>query len=329
MDRRTLLVTLAGGIVVAPLGAGAQQPGKVYRLGVLTPGVRPAPSVQVTSNVLPAILREMGYIEGQNLVIEQRFAEGKLDRLPGLVRELVELRVDALVAASPPAVQAARAVTKTIPILMLLAYSDPVELGFVASFARPGGNVTGVVMAAEPTMVGKRMELIKEVVPWAGRIAVLSTGEAPSRTQVKWAEKAASALGVKLMVVELRDGDYDRAFAAMVAERADALFVVASVILSTDHQRVIQLAAKHRLPAIYDWREHAQSGGLIAYGGSVQGFTRRAAVYVDRIFKGANPADLPVERATTFELAINLKTAKALGLTIPQTLLLRADQVIE
>ena len=329
MKRRTLLVTLAGSILVAPLAAEAQQAGKVYRLGVLTPGVRPAPSVLVTSNVLPAILREMGYVEGQNLVIEQRFADGKLDRLPGLARELVELRVDALVAASPPAVQATRAITKTIPILMLLAYSDPVELGLVTSFARPGGNVTGVVMAAEPTMVGKRLELIKEVVPWAARIAVLSTAEAPSRTQVKWAEKAASALGVKLIIVELRDGDYDRAFAAMVAERAEALFVVASVILSTDHQRVIQLAAKHRLPAIYDWREHAQSGGLMAYGGSVPGFTRRAAVYVDRIFKGARPADLPVERAATFELAINLKTAKTLGLTIPQSLLVRADEIIE
>ncbi len=271
----------------------------------------------------------MGYVEGQNLVIEQRFADGHLDRLPELARELVGLRVDALVAASPPAVQATRAITKTIPILMLLAYSDPVELGLVTSFARPGGNVTGVVMAAEPTMVGKRLELIKEVVPRAVRIAVLSTGEAPSQIQVKWAEKAASALGVKLIVVELRDGDYDRAFAAMVAERADALFVVASVILSTDHQRVIQLAAKHRLPAIYDWREHAESGGLMAYGGSVSGFTRRAAIYVDRIFKGASPAELPVERATTFELAINLKTAKALGLTVPQSLLIRADQVIE
>src|SRR5438552_17963388 len=244
-----LAVALALSLALAPLGVTGQLAGKVYRLGVLTPGVRPAPSVQVTSNVLPAILREMGYIEGRNLVIEQRFAEGKLDRLPGLVRELVELRVDALVAASPPAVQATRAVTKTIPILMLLAYSDPVELGFVASFARPGGNVTGVVMAAEPTMVGKRLELIKEVVPWAARIAVLSTAEAPSRTQAKWAEKAASVLGVKLIVVELRDGDYDRAFAAMVAERAEALFVVASVILSADHRRGIQLGANHRLPA--------------------------------------------------------------------------------
>jgi putative ABC transport system substrate-binding protein len=324
-----LAVVFVLSLILVPLTVTGQLAGKVYRLGVLTPGVRPAPSVQVTSNVLPAILREMGYIEGQNLVIEQRFAEGKLDRLPGLVRELVELRVDALIAASPPAVQATRAVTKTIPVLMLLAYSDPVELGFVASFARPGGNVTGVVMAAEPTMVGKRLELIKEVVPWVARIAVLSTGEAPSRTQVKWAEKAASALGVKLIVVEVRDADYDRAFAAMMAERADALFIVASVILSTEHERIIRLAAKHRLPAIYDWREHAQSGGLIAYGGSVPAFTRRAAVYVDRIFKGANPADLPVERATTFELVINLKTAKALGLTIPQSVLVRADEIIQ
>jgi putative ABC transport system substrate-binding protein len=157
----------------------------------------------------------------------------------------------------------------------------------------------------------------------------LLTGEDQSRTQVRWAEKAASSLGVKLLVVEVRDADYDRAFAAMTTERADAVFVVASVILTTDRERIIQLAAKHRLPAIYDWREHVEAGGLMAYGGSISGFTRRAALYVDRIFKGANPADLPVERATTFELTINLKTAKALGLTIPPSVLARADEVIQ
>jgi len=329
VDRRAFLGTVTGGLLVAPFAVEAQQAGKVYRLGVLTPGGHPVPSLPTTASLLPLILRELGYVEGQNLVIEQRFAEGKLDRLPGLARELVQLRVDLLVAPSPLAVRAAKDTTKTIPIVMLLSYSDPIELGLVASFARPGGNITGVVLAAEPTMAAKRLELIKEIVQRATRIAVLATGEAPARIQVQWAEKAAASLGVKLIVVEVRDADYDRAFATMMAARADALLVVASVVLSTDRERIIGLAAKHRLPAIYDWREHVDAGGLMAYGSSVSGFTRRAVVYVDRIFKGANPADLPVERATTFELAINLKTAKALGLTIPPSLLLRADQIIE
>jgi putative ABC transport system substrate-binding protein len=328
MDRRAFVIGVGSGLLAVPLVAEAQQVGKVYRLGVLTPGVRPSSPV-TTANLLPLILRDLGYVEGKNLLIEQRFAEGKLDRLPGLARELVQLRMDTLVAVSPPSVKAAKDATNTIPIVMLLSYSDPVELGFVASFARPGGNITGVVLAAEPTIVGKRLELIKEVVPRAERIAVLTTGEVQSRTQAQWADRVAPSLGVKLVVVEIRDADYDRAFATMVAERADALLVAASVILSTDRERIIQLAAKHRLPAIYDWREHVEAGGLMAYGGSLSGFVRRAAVYVDRIFKGANPADMPVERATTFELAINLKTAKALGLAIPPSLLQRADQVIE
>jgi putative ABC transport system substrate-binding protein len=329
MDRRAFLGTLSGGLLAAPLGAQAQEHKTVYRLGMLAPGAPPASSGPTSANLLPLLLRERGYVEGQNLVVEQRFAEGKLDRLPGLARELVQGGVDILVAVSPPAVQAAKDTTKAIPIVMLLGYSDPVELRFVASLARPGGNITGVVLAAEPTMVAKRLELIKEAVPRAARIAVLTTSETPSRTQVQWAQKAAPSLGVKLVVVEARDADYDRAFATIAAERADALSVVASVILSTGRQRIIQLAAKHKLPAIYDWREHVEEGGLMAYGGSVSAFTRRAAVYVDRIFRGANPAEMPVERATTFELVINLKTAKALGLTIPPSLLQRADQVIE
>src|SRR5713101_3900056 len=328
MDRRTFISGITLGLLAAPLAAEAQQVGKVYRLGVLTPGVRPSSPV-TTANLLPVILRDLGYVEGKNLLIEQRFAEGKLDRLPGLARELVQLRMDTLVAVSPPSVKAAKDATNTIPIVMLLSYSDPVELGFVASFARPGGNITGVVLAAEPTIVGKRLELIKEVVPRAERIAVLTTGEVQSRTQAQWADRVAPSLGVKLVVVEIRDADYDRAFATMAAERADALLVAASVIFSTDRERIIQLAAKHRLPAIYEWREHVEAGGLMAYGGSVSGFTRRAAGYVDRIFKGANPADLPIERATTFELVINLRTAKALKRTIPQSLLLRADEIIQ
>jgi putative ABC transport system substrate-binding protein len=331
LDRTTFVCALTGGLLAAPLAATAQEikAGKVYRLGMLTPGMSPASSLSVAATVLPMILRELGYVEGQNLVIEQRFAEGKLHRLPGLARELVQLRVDALVAASPPAVQAAKDATKTIPIIMLLSFSDPVELGFVANLARPGANITGVLLVAEPSMIAKRLQLIREAVPRVARIAVLATSEAQSRTQVQWAEKAAPALSVKLVTVEVRDADYDHAFATMVAERADALLVVASVILSTDREQIIRLAAKHRLPAIYEWREHVEAGGLMAYGGSLSAFVRRAAVYVDRIFKGANPADLPVECATTFELAINLKTAKALGLTIPPSLLQRADQVIE
>jgi ABC-type uncharacterized transport system substrate-binding protein len=327
MDRRHFLLTSLAGTVAGPIAAWAQPAGKVYRLGVLTPGARTA--TPVMSNLLPLRLRELGYVAGQNLVIELRFAEGKLDRLPELARELVQHRVDLLVAVSPVAVRAAKDATKTIPIVMILSYSDPVELGFVASLGRPGGNITGVVLAAEPSLAAKRLELLKEIVPRAERIAVLATGEAGSRMQEQWARNAASSLGVKLVVVEVRSADYDHAFATMVAERADALSVVASVILATDRERIIQLAAKHRLPAIYDWSEHVAAGGLMAYGGSVSEFTRRAAVYVDRIFKGADPADLPVERATGFELAINLKTAKSLGLAIPQSLLARADQVIE
>jgi putative ABC transport system substrate-binding protein len=329
MKRRAFVSVMAGGLFAAPLIAEAQPAGKVYRLGILTPGLCSATSTPTTASVLPLILREMGYVEGQNLTIEQRCAEGKLDRLPGLARELVQLRMDTLFAPSPVAVQAAKGATATIPVVMLLSYSDPVELGFVASFARPGGNITGVVLAAEPTMAGKRLELIKEVVPRVVRIAILATSEAGSRMQVQWAERVAPSLGVKLIVVEVRSADYDRAFATMATERAEALVVVDSVLLNTDLARIIKLAAKYRLPAIYDWREQVEAGGLMAYGGSISGTTRRVGAYVDRIFKGAKPTDLPVERATIFELAINLKTAKALGLTIPPSLLGRADQVIE
>jgi putative ABC transport system substrate-binding protein len=329
MDRRRFLLTSLAGGLAAPLAAEAQQAEKVYRLGVLTPGGHSTASAPTMATALPSSLREVGYVEGQNLAIERRFADGKLDRLPRLARELVQLRIDTLFATSPVAVEAAKHATSTIPIVMMLSYSDPVERGFVASFARPGGNITGVALAAEPTMAGKRLELIKEAIPHAARIAVLATSEAGSRTQLEWTQKAAHTLGVKLIVVEIRDADYNRAFGTMAAERVDALVVLASVTLSTDRARIIELASKHRLPAIYDWYEHVAEGGLMAYGGSISGMTRRAAVYIDRIFRGAKPADMPVERATMFELVINLKTAKALGLTIPPSLLLRADQVIE
>jgi putative tryptophan/tyrosine transport system substrate-binding protein len=327
MQRRAFVLGMAAAL--APRVAGAQSVGKVYRLGVLSPGMRKAVSAATTASLLPQALRELGYVEGQNLLIEQRFADGKFDRLSGLARELVQRRMDVLVAASPVAVDAARDATKTIPIVMVLAYSDPLALGFVESFARPGGNITGVVMAAEPAIAGKRVELLKEAVPRATRIAVLATPEAGARTQLAWVEKAAEPLGLKVIGVEVRNGEYEQAFSTMAAERVDALVILASVIFSTDRARIIPLAAKHRLPAIYDWDEHVEDGGLMAYGGSIGRMTRRAAVYVDRLFKGANAADLPVERATSFALTINLKTARALGLTIPPSLLARADRLVE
>jgi putative ABC transport system substrate-binding protein len=325
--RPALAVVLAS--LIAPVPAGSQTPGKVYRLGMLSPGPRPGPSSVMVFNLLPAVLREMGYVEGRNLIIESRFADGNPDRLSAHAQELVRLRVDALLAASPPAVRAAKASTATIPIVMLLAYSDPVELGLVRSYARPGSNVTGVAMAAEPTIVGKRLELIKQVVSQATRVAVLTTNEPQSRAQVLWVEKAAATLGVTLIVVPLQNDDYESVFAAMAAARPDALFVVESTILSASQNRIIQLAAQYRLPAIYDWREYAESGGLMAYGGSLLAFTRRTAAYIDRLFKGASPADLPVERASTFELVINLRTARTLGLTIPKELLAQVDAVIQ
>jgi putative tryptophan/tyrosine transport system substrate-binding protein len=240
-----LVGVLVARFLAAPLVAEAQQAGKVFRLGILTPGVCSGASAPTAASVLPLILREVGYVRGKNLTIEQRCAEGKLDRLPELARELVRLRLDALFAVSPVAVQAVKQATESSPVVMLLSYSDPVELGFIASFARPAGNITGVVLAAEPTMAAKRLELIREAVPHATRIAVLATSEAGSRTQVQWAEKAALSLGVKLVVVEVRSAEYDRAFATMVAERADALVVADSVLLNTDLARIIQLAARN------------------------------------------------------------------------------------
>jgi len=264
-------------------------------------------------------------------VIERRYAEGKTDQLPGLARELVRIPVDVIVPVSV-AVDAAKDATKTIPIVMALAI-NPVGRGVVSSLARPGGNITGVSYEVGPGIVSKRLELLKEAVPRAVRIAALAAEDSggPRDSGGRWQapQQAASALGVKLIVVEVRGGEYERAFATMVAERVDALLVVGSPSLSTDRRRVIALAARHRLPAIYEWPEHAEDGGLMAYGASRRDLYRRVAALVDRIFKGANPATLPVEQPAVWELAVNLRTAKALGLTIPPSLLARADHIIE
>jgi putative ABC transport system substrate-binding protein len=331
MRRIGLAVVLAVSLFLAPLVGEAQQADRMYRLGFLAPTAPVAASDPWGFfKHLSAALRELGYVEGQNLSVERRWAEGDVARLPRLARELVHLKVDVIVALADGAIRAARDATTTIPIVMLTSLSpDPVAGGLIASLAHPGGNITGVLTAAQDTLAGKRLELIKGAVPRSARIGLLSRGDPATQTQVEEAKKAASLLGVKLIVSDLQNADYDRAFARLVAERPGAVFILASPFFFVDMKRIIALAGKHRLPAIYEWREQAEEGGLMAYGSSLAERSRRAASYVDRILKGAKPADLPVEQPTQFELVINLKTAKALGLTIPQTLLMRADQVIE
>ena len=323
------LIVLLTSCVLFALGSSvqAQQTGKAYRLGFLSPAAAPEPAIPTTSTLVPKLLRDSGYVEGRNLQVERRFAEGKFSRLPQLAKELVDLQMDVIVAVSPTAIKPAQDATKTIPIVMGFG-KDPVRDGFIASLAKPGGNITGVVVAPEDVLAGKRLELIKEAVPRAETIAVLATGEPSSKLQIKEAQKVASLLGIKLVVVELQDTDYERAFTTLTVEKSKALFVLASPILNAGRARIIQLAAKHRLPAIYEWPEQADVGGLMAYGSSLAGLSRRVAWYVERILKGTKPADLPVEQPTKFELVINLKTAKQIGLTIPPNVLARADKVI-
>jgi putative ABC transport system substrate-binding protein len=326
-SRLVLMVILTLALLAAPLAVEAQQAGKVYRLGVLSPAAPQPSGMYDGRRDLVEVLRELGYVEGRNLEVERRYADGRVERLPALAAELVQRRVDVVVAFSPVAFRAAQEATKTIPIIILFAGSDPVELGLVASLARPGGNVTGVVLGS--MLAGKRLEVLKEAVPRATRIAMLTAGESSGRAQLKEAEQAAALLGVRLVVIEAKGRDYERAFATMRGERADALFVAASPILNADRGRIIELAARYRLPAIYQWAEHVEEGGLIAYGASLRWAIRRVANYVDRMFKGANPAELPIEQATVLTLALNLKTSKALGLTIPPLVLVRVDQIIE
>jgi putative ABC transport system substrate-binding protein len=327
MRRIGLVVVLA---LSLPVAAQAQPAGKTYRLGYLSSASPPASTDLGTgANGLLKALNELGYAERRNLVVEWRFAEGKLDRLPALAAELVEARVDVIVAAALSSIRAAKDTTQTVPIVMGFGPPDPVAFGFVRSLASPGGNITGVSYWAQRGYEAKRMELLKEVVPRAARIAYLVMPGQFAQTFVAEAQQAAPLLSVKLAVVEVRGGDYDGAFATMRNGRADAVLVAGSPEFNRDRKRIIALSAKHRLPAIYEWRHHVEDGGLMAYGGDLVDLSKRAASYVDRIFKGAKPADLPVEQPTKFELVINLKTAKALGLTIPQSILTRADEVIQ
>ena len=314
-----LVVALALGVVSAPRITEAQAASKVLKVGELHPGTG--------SEERLAALREAGYVEGQNLIVERRHAKGRIERLPALAAELVELKPDVILATGEAAIRAAKNATKIIPIIMAFG-DDPVGKGLVASLARPGGNITGVSLVAEGTMAAKRVEIFKEAVPRARRIGLLAWPRM-EEAQAKEAEQAARAMNTETVLVEVRSGDYEGAFSTLAAERADALFVLSNPILNRDRKRIIALAARHRLPAIYEWRESAEDGGLLAYGAKGRDLNRRVAAYVDKIFKGAKPGDLPVEQPMSFELVINMKTAKALGLAIPPSLLARVDHIVE
>jgi putative ABC transport system substrate-binding protein len=328
MTRRTiaLLLTLTLGLLVATLTAAAPPAGEVYRIGILIVG-----TVATFGNLVEAFrqgLRDLGYVEGQNLLIEYRWGEGKAERLPGLAAELVDLKVDLIAVAGTQAVQAAKQATTTIPIVMP-GSSDPVGTGLVASLARPGGNITGLTSIA-PELSGKRLELLKEAVPGLSRVAVLwHGGHEGALLSMQETEAAGRSLGVPLQSLEVRDPlDFERAFAAATRGGAEALLVLSSAFFAAEGRRIVELVTKSRLSSMSWRREFVEAGGLISYGPSLPDLFRRAATYVDKIFKGAKPADLPVEQPMKFELVINLKTAQALGLTIPPTLLFQADAVI-
>jgi putative tryptophan/tyrosine transport system substrate-binding protein len=329
IDRRTFIGSIAGSLVALPLAAQAQQAGRVYRLGLLSPGM-PSTSGAGMAQWLSSYLGELGYVEGRNLVVVARFAEERADRMSALARELAQQKLDVIVAIGTSAIQASKIATATVPIVFL-TNGDPVELGLVASLARPGGNVTGILIAPGGTLAGKKLELLKEMVPRATRIALLTPDDpgAGLKMQVQEVRKSAAVLGVELSVVEVRSGDYAKAFAAIGATRSTALFVGATSRFLRDRDKIIELAASHRLPAIYEWPQQVKDGGLMSYGASDTETYRRVAVYVGRIFKGAAPGELPIEQPSKLMLVINLKTAKAMGLSIPQSLLLRADEVIQ
>ena len=324
---RLMMVSLALTPLAAAHGAEAQQAGKVYRVGYMGTS---SPSLE--SNLVEAFrrgLRDLGYVEGQNILVEYRWAEGQYDRFGQFAAELVRLKVDVIVTAGTPGTLAAKSATTTIPIVMAVA-GDALEAGLVSSLARPGGNVTGLSTLL-PELEGKRLELLKQIVPKLARLAVLTNPTNPF-TAIAWkhTEVAAQVLRVRLQPIEVRaPKEFDRAFATITNERPDALTIIADRFLLTHRKRILDFAAKARLPAIYPYWEFVEEGGLLAFGPSYPVMFQRAAAYVDKILKGATPASLPIEQPSKFELVVNLKTARVLGLTISPSLLLRADRTIE
>jgi putative ABC transport system substrate-binding protein len=327
---RLVVTLLALALLAAPLAVEAQQVGKSFRIGILGNVPLTDPEGARLWGAFIQGLRELGYVEGRNITIEHRSSEGKYERLPALAADLVRLQVDVIVAPATQNPIVARQATQTIPIVMTSG-GDPVASGLVASLARPGGNVTGLAFLAAPEIVGKQLELLKEIAPQVSQVALLgNSGNQGYQLWLGAAMVAAPSLGLRLQTLDARGpDDFEKAFATMTKGRSGALLVPSDGMFILHRSRIIDLAAKRRLPAMYGTSEFVDAGGLMFYGPSLRDNFRRAAIYVDKILKGVKPADLPVEQPTKFELVINLKTAKALGLTIPQSVLLQADEVIQ
>ena len=322
MNRRAFLGAVVSGLLAAPLAATAQQPSKIHRVGVVVGGL------DLTDNLRQG-LGELGWVEGQNLVVLKRVWSGRTEQFPAIIAALIQLKVDVIVSSSTPAVRAAKEATRTTPIVMA-GLIDPVGAGLIPSLAQPGGNITGLTNIFTE-LTAKRLELLKEAAPRVTRVAVLWNPTQPGQA-IAWqqTQQAAQTLGLVLFSAEVRrPEDFAPAFTAIVVERAEALLVLPDPLTTFHRQQTADFAVKQRLPSMYAASYWVEAGGLLSYGTSFAALWRRAAVYVDKILKGAKPADLPVEQPTKFELVINLKTAKALGLTIPPSLLQRADQVIE
>ncbi len=326
MRKNIVCSVLAIFLLTSVCPAEAQQPTKIPRIGFQSAAFPSANAARIEA--FRQGLRELGYVEGKNIVIEWRYAEGKLDRLSEFAAEWVRLKVDVIVTAAPSSTRAAKEATSTIPIVMAFD-NDPVANGFVASLARPGGNITGL-SALSPEISGKQLELLKEIVPKLSRVAVLRTSTLPYAQVLKEIELAAGAFKIQLQYLDVRGAkDIETAFREARKGRADAVLVLASPILESHRTQVADLAATNRLPTIYHVAEFVEAGGLMSYGVSFIDLYRRAATYVDKILKGRKPADLPVEQPTKFEFIINLKSAKQIGLTIPPNVLARADKVIK
>jgi ABC-type uncharacterized transport system substrate-binding protein len=327
VDRRTF-IGVAGALIATPLAAEAQQAGRMYRIGYLLDGRPPDQTPSPPLRALEETLRDLGYVEGRNLVFERRFAALKYDRLPDLAAELVRLKLDVIVTGGNPAIAALKRATTTVPIVMLWA-EDPVGAGLVTSLARPGGNITGSSLTAGPEFSAKQLEILNEIVPKLSRVTILrQTGRSGAYTAAF--ESTARKLGLTILFTDVRTpNDIEGAFATLTRNRPGALLVLGGSITYASRQQIADLAVQHRLPGIALLREYAEAGLLLTYGPDMVAQYRGAATYIDKVFKGARPGDLPVQEPTKVELVVNTRTARALGLKIPPSLLARADQVIE
>ena len=330
--RRRDFLTILGVAAAWPRLLRAQQAGKIPRIGLLVSGSLEKADVRFPFDIVRKAFAELGYVEGQNIVFEQRGTNGTIEELPAVASELVGLKVDVIFAMATPAGRAAQRATSTIPIVVG-SMGDPVQDGLVASLSHPGGNLTGTTFLG-PELVPKRLALLKELLPAVSKIAVLwhpgAFSEQTTSGMLKQVTDMAGGLGLRLQLIEVRSSEeFERAFANMAKERVDALFPLPSPMLYQERKRLVDLAAQYRLPAVYNAREFVDVGGLISYGASVPELNRRAAAYVDKILKGAKPSNLPVEQPTKFDLAVNRKTAKSLGIDVPSSLLATADEVID